>query len=116
MRIRYQADADLKLSIIQAMLPREPGLDFRNAQAANLVGLSDSEVLAVAARESRVLVSHDRRTMPHYFPTFIRTQSSPSLLIIPQDLPMAAAIDELLLIWLASEAEEWVDRICYLPL
>jgi hypothetical protein len=28
----------------------------------------------------------------------------------------AAAIEELLIIWLASGAEEWVNQICYLPL
>src|SRR5262245_29432854 len=116
MRIRFQADADLRIAIIKAIVRREPGLDFQSARAADLFGLSDAEVLAAAAREGRLLVSHDRRTMPHHFSTFIETKSSPGLLIIPQGIAIAVAVEELLLIWLASEPEEWVDRICYLPL
>jgi hypothetical protein len=36
--------------------------------------------------------------------------------LIPQRLPVALAIEEIILIWEASEAEEWKDQIAYLPL
>jgi hypothetical protein len=36
--------------------------------------------------------------------------------LINQDLPIAQAVDELLLIWEASTAEEWYDQVRYLPL
>jgi hypothetical protein len=35
---------------------------------------------------------------------------------IPERTPIASAVEELLLIWLASEPDEWIDRICHLPL
>jgi hypothetical protein len=54
--------------------------------------------------------------MPHHFATFIGRQKSPGVLILSQRTATAAAIDELLLIWTASEAEEWVNRIVLLPL
>jgi hypothetical protein len=43
-------------------------------------------------------------------------ETSPGLLVIPQHLPVAAAVEDLLLIWFATEADEWVNRICFLPL
>lgn len=116
MRVRFQADADLNHLILLATVRREPAIAFQTAPAAGLAGLSDREVLALAAREGRVLVTHDYRTMPRAFAQFVAADTSPGLLVIPQHLPLAAAADDLLLIWWASEADEWINRIAYLPL
>ena len=59
MRTRFQADADLKHAIIAGTLRRAASLDFRRAEAVPLEGLDDPVVLALAAEEGRVLVSHD---------------------------------------------------------
>src|SRR5258708_621782 len=115
MKIRFQADADLNKIILQAVIRREPNIDFLTAEAADLVGLKDPEVLTVAAKEGRVLVSHDQKTIPGHFSEFIVHTQSPGLLLIPQHFPIAAAMEDILLIWFASEAEEWVNRIRYLP-
>jgi hypothetical protein len=56
MKVRFQADADLKHAIVRATLRREPTIDFRSAASADLAGRDDMEVLAIAAREGRVLV------------------------------------------------------------
>jgi len=116
MKIRFQADADLNQIILLATVRREPAIDFRTALAAGLTHLSDKEVLATAARAGRLLVTHDQRTMPRHFAEFITTQTSPGLLIIPQHLPVALVVEDLVLIWSTTEAEEWINRICFLPL
>lgn len=116
MKIRFQADADFKQAILRGVLRREPGMDFQTASVAGLSGLTDLEVLAIAAQDSRVIVSHDQRTMPHYFSEFIATQTSPGLIIIPQKILIAVAVEELLLIWVASSPDEWINRVCRLPL
>ena len=95
---------------------REPTIDFKSAVSAGLAGLADPEVLALAARENRVLVSHDQATMPDHFGRFVASRSSPGLIIVPQHVPPAVAAEELTLIWQATDAEEWTDRIFYLPL
>jgi hypothetical protein len=58
-RLRFQADADLNQIILHAVIRREPTLDFQTAEAAGLAGLRDPAVLVLAAREGRVLVTHD---------------------------------------------------------
>ena len=73
-------------------------------------------MLAIAAREGRILLTHDHKTMPRHFGDFIASNSSPGLLVIPQHISPSAAVEDLLLIWAATEAEEWINRICYLPL
>ncbi|MBI3801070.1 MAG: DUF5615 family PIN-like protein [Deltaproteobacteria bacterium] len=116
MTIRFQADADLNLIILLATIRREPRIDFLTAEAAGLTGLKDPEVLTIAAREGRVLVSHDQKTMPRHFAEFIAHTPSPGLLIVSQHLPVATAIADLLLIWFTTEAEEWINQIRFLPL
>lgn len=71
MKVRFQADADLNQIILLAVIRREPSIDFQSAVTADLPGVEDPEVLARAARESRVLVTHDRKTMPRHFADFI---------------------------------------------
>ena len=116
MIVRFQADANLNQIILLAVRRREPAVDFHTATEAGLAGLIDPEVLALAAHDGRILVTHDRKTMPHHFAEFITTATSAGVLIIPQQLSVAAAVDDLLLIWHATEAEEWINQIRSLPL
>jgi hypothetical protein len=87
----------------------------RSAQAARLDRIPDPEVLAFAADEGRILVSHDFQTMPKHFRQFTQGRRSPGVLLVRQDLPIGEAIETLLLIWEASEADEWVNRLCLAP-
>ena len=117
MRVRFQADADFNHIIIKAALRREPAIDFQTAEPANLVGLDDLEVLAIAAKADRVLLTHDRRTMPKHFAEFIMRERSPGVIIVPQRTALRAkVVEDLILIWTACDASEWVNRIQSLPL
>jgi len=101
---------------VRAVCRREPSVDFQTAQVAGLSGVADPEVLGRVAEEGRVLVTHDFQTMPNHFAEFIVTQQSAGLLLIPQHLPIASAVEDLLLIWATMEADEWINLIWYLPL
>ncbi len=116
MRVRYQADADLNQTIVLAAVRLAPTIDFQTAEQADLEGVEDPEVLARAAAFGRILVTHDRRTMPWHFAAFISEHQSPGVLVVSQKMPVSLAAEELVLIWASSEAQEWTDRICALPL
>jgi hypothetical protein len=81
-----------------------------------LRALSGLDVLILAAREGRVLVSHDRRTMPQAFAKLVGSNVSPGLLIVSQKADLLTAISDLLLVWMASEAEEWINQVGTIPL
>jgi hypothetical protein len=49
--------------------------------------------------------------MPGHFGEFIKDNSSPAVLIIPQKRKIKRAIEGLILLWMASEAEEYVNSI-----
>jgi hypothetical protein len=116
MKIRFQADADFNEDMVLGLLRREPSIDFQTAGEAGLRGLTDDIVLKRAAEEGRILMTHDRRTMPYHFAELISGSHSPGVFIIAQKVGIHRAIEELLTIWSASESEEWIDRIVDLPL
>jgi hypothetical protein len=116
MTIKFQADNDLNQVIVSAVKRREAEVDFQTAHAAGLHGLSDPEVLALAARDGRVLVTHDLKTMPDHFAMFIAKQTSSGVIMVPQRLSVGEVVDDLSLIWRASSAKEWQNRIASLPL
>ena len=116
MKISFQADNDLNQKIVAIILRREPTIDFQTAAQINLHDLDDLTVLSLTAFENRLLISHDQSTMPDYFAEFISENTSSGLLIAPQTLTLNVVVEETIMIWAASEAEEWQNRIAYLPL
>lgn len=111
MRIKFQADADLNDDIIKAIKRRAPEIDFQNANDAGLEGLEDAVVLALSAIENRVLVTHDRRTMPTHFAAFILEHDCPGVIVVSKKTPIQIVVDELVLIWGAANSDEFRNRI-----
>jgi|SRR6266849_630958 len=109
MKIRFQADNDLDQRIVVATRRLDPSVDFQTAGVLGLHHEPDCRVLMLAAHAGRVLVSHDRRTIPDELRTFIRSQTSPGVIIVSQKMPISRAAELLHLLWSASEAEEYVN-------
>lgn len=115
-RIRFQADADLDMTIVRGLRRRQPAIDIQSADDAGLRGVPDADVLAFCARQGRILVSHDKRTMPGHFATFLaHNDQSPGVFLIDQAVAIGTAIESLYLVWAASEPEEWTNRLERLP-
>ncbi len=114
---KFQADNDLRSSIRTGVLRHEPSIDFQSAVAARLDGIPDPEVLRLAMVQGRILISHDENSIPGHFTDFLNGgHRSPGVLIVPQGAPVGRVIESILLVWIASEAAEWVDRIVWLPI
>lgn len=115
MRPRFQADADLNQKIVSGVRRREPSVDFQDARQGGVIGLPDREVLRLAAASGRILVTHDRKTMPEHWARLLETDWSPGVVVVAQDLEVGTAIEYLLLVWAASEAWELRNAILFVP-
>lgn len=62
------------------------------------------------------LVTHGRQTMLRHFARFVETETSPGIILVTQQLDIGRAIEDLLLIWAASESEEWQNKAGYVPI
>ncbi|MEO0516977.1 MAG: DUF5615 family PIN-like protein [Cyanobacteria bacterium P01_A01_bin.116] len=114
--VQFQAEADLNQAIVTGILRRCPDIIFRTATESNLEDLKDAAVLALSAKQQRILVTHDRRTMPTEFADFIVSNPSSSVLIVSKRTALETVIAELILIGTATTAEEWINRIAKIPL
>jgi hypothetical protein len=61
--LRLATDEDFNNRIVRGLLRRQPDLDLVRIQDAGLAGTDDDEVLAWAASEGRILITHDVTTM-----------------------------------------------------
>ena len=79
--------------------------------------MDDLAVLRKAALEGRILVSHDKRTMPKALAA-LRNEGleSPGVfLVIPQNAEIQPVCESLILAWAASDSLEWQNRITKIP-
>jgi len=75
------------------------------------------QVLEYAAGQGMIVVSHDVNTMAHQaYQRLAAGQPMPGLVLARQTASVKSVIDDLLLIWAASEAEEWEGQVRFLPL
>jgi hypothetical protein len=95
---RWLADADLNGAIVSGVVRRTKVLNFKRAEEVPLESLSDEAVLAIAAEDGIVLVSHDVTTMPDHFREYIRHNDSLGIVLVPQELNIGKAIESILLI------------------
>jgi predicted nuclease of predicted toxin-antitoxin system len=116
-RPRLLADNDLNDAIVVGVLRREPVAEFARLRDLGMATSSDPEVLNFATREHWIVVSHDVNTMREAPATrLVMGLPMSGLLLVHQRTPVFAIIESLILIWAASEAEEWAGQIEFLPL
>jgi hypothetical protein len=62
--LRLLADENFNGDIVRGLLLRQPDLDIVRVQDVGLAGAGDADVLAWAAENKRVVLTHEHRTMP----------------------------------------------------
>lgn len=115
--IRLLPDENFNGDIVRGLLLRQPDLDLVRVQEVGLAGAEDPDVLAWAAQNNRIILTHDRATMPDYaYERASAEQAMCGVFILDDRFPIGRAIEEILLMSECSEQQEWRDRIVYLPL
>ena len=116
MKVRFLADANFNQKIVAGLLLREPSVDFALPQAIIPERMNDPDVLDLANLSGRILASHDVTTMPRWFDRCVAERRCAGLILVPERVPIRDVIEDLHLIWHLTEAEEWVNRMEWLPL
>lgn len=115
--ILLAADENFNNAILRGVLRRKPDLDIVRIQDVGLSGADDPTILAWAAKENRVLLTHDVATITHY--AYERVKAGlpmPGVFEVPYGFSVGEIIEDILLIAEYSLDGEWEGQVRYLPL
>lgn len=115
--LKLAADENFNNNIVRGILRRQPDADIVRIQDVGLSGAHDSIVLEWAAKEQRVLLTHDVTTITKY--AYERTRlrkPMPGAFEVNRATPIGIAIEDILLPIECSLEGEWSGQVRYLPL
>jgi hypothetical protein len=115
--IRFLADEDFNHAILRGVALTLPAFDVVSVHDVGLSGHHDTVLLEWAARENRVLLTHDARTMKDFaYDRVLNRVTMPGVFVVPQDVAIGIAVDQIATIAGASLDGEWEGQVRYLPL
>jgi hypothetical protein len=115
--LRLLFDHNFNHRILRGLEKRIPNLDYTTPQKLNRIKEKDSEHLEWAEKENRVIVTHDVNTFTDAaYKKILNGEKMFGLIVVPQNMPIGVAIDELEIITTCSKENEFENRIEYLPL
>jgi len=114
--LRLLTDQDFDHDILRGLIRRIPRLDSVTAFEIGMKEATDPQLLTRAAQEGRIIVTHDRKTMPRHATDLMAVgKNIAGVFVVPRSLPLRQAIEELELMITCSANDEWVIVIRYLP-
>lgn len=110
-------DENFDQRILRGLRLEVPHVDYIVVQETELKGLRDPLLLAWAAENQRILVTHDVNTIPKYaYERVLASQPMSGVIVIPEDLAVGKAIEELATLIECCEPEELNNQVKYLPI
>jgi len=115
--LRLLADENFNGRILRALQRQIPDLDVLRVQDTHVGGADDQTLLQFAADENRILLSHDVETLVGYAWERVRSgMAMPGVIVALTDRPIGQIIEDLEVLLLASQPEEFEAQIRFLPL
>jgi hypothetical protein len=114
--MRLLADENFNGSILRGLIRRLPNLDIVRIQDVGLIHADDPIILAWAADEGRILLTHDVATVTAY--AYERVKSGlpmPGVVEVIATAPIGQIIDDLCLFVCCSQPNEYEGQILFIP-
>jgi hypothetical protein len=110
------ADENFDNAIIRGLLLRQPACDIVRIQDAGMAGMADPDILAWAAHEGRVLLTHDVATCIRFSSGRVYAgEAMPGLIVVVQGASIGTVIDDLLLLSECSLPGELEGQVVFIP-
>ncbi len=115
--IKLLTDENFDGDILRGMLRRMPDLDVMRVQDIGLSQTPDPIILAWAAANQRILLTHDMKTIPDFANDRVRAgELMPGVFLVNDQMPKGQAIEELLFAIECLDAEAAKDEVRRFPL
>jgi hypothetical protein len=114
--LRVLVDENFDERILDGLRLAEPNMDVVRVQDVGLDAMDDREILEWAAIEDRVLVTHDRETIPGFVKARLNAgQRVVGAIIVGKWGATTRILFELRLTIVLGDPDEWDNRITYVP-
>jgi hypothetical protein len=115
--LRLLIDENFNHRILRGLKLRLPLIDYRVVRQIGMSGFPDLDLLRWAARENRIIVTHDRETMIPYAQHCLRIgEPMAGVIFVPEQMAIGRAISDLELMIECLSPAELIDQIKYVPI
>jgi hypothetical protein len=115
--LTFMADENFNGDITRGLLRKQVDLDLVRVQDVGLGKGIDPEVLEQAATDGRIVLTHDRKTMPNFaFARIARGERMPGVLVVNDHMPIGQANNEILLYAHLASPDELENQVKYMPM
>ena len=115
--IRFLADENFDNRILRGLRRENAEADIVRVQDTELYQAKDPDVLEWAAKEGRIVLTRDLKTMPHYAYERVRAgKPMPGMVAVQPNAPVGTVIEDILLLIETTEPEALKDQVVYIPL
>jgi predicted nuclease of predicted toxin-antitoxin system len=111
------ADQNFTGAVLEGLRLRVPELDVLRTEDVGIKRFQDEQILAWAADEDRLILTHDAKTFVHAaYERLAKGVHFSGVVLVPANLSIGAAIDEITILLLCTSDDELRDRVVRLPL
>jgi predicted nuclease of predicted toxin-antitoxin system len=115
--LRLAADENFDNDILKELLRQRPELDIIRVQDAGHSGANDPTVLEWASQQERILLTHDKRTMPKFAYDRLREGlPMPGVLLVSREPSIGDIVEDILIQIEATPSDEWQGQVRYVPI
>ena len=110
------ADENFSHRVLRGVKRRIKSLDMLVAQKVGISGVNDPALLAWAAEQQRIVLTHDRQTLPKHAYERVRAGlRMPGVIVVSDTLPVGVAINLVTLYIECGRAEDFENQVVFLP-
>ncbi len=114
--MRFLTDENFNGAILRGLIRRLPELDLVRVQDVGLMNADDPTILEWAAREERILLTHDVATITMYaYERINKGLPMPGVVEVIATASIGRILDDLELFVQCSLPEEYDGRILFIP-
>lgn len=115
--ISFLVDQNVNEQILDGLTRRDATLEFIHVRDVDLAAAPDPTVLEWAAEHGLVLLTHDRKTIPHFaYARVVAGLPMPGVFLIDDQMPIGLAIEEIFVAVYCLTPDECKDCVRYFPM
>jgi predicted nuclease of predicted toxin-antitoxin system len=114
--LRLLADENFNGAVISGLRLKAPHLDLVRMQDEGLRGADDPAILEWAARENRIVLTHDKKTFFDFaYARLAQSLPMPGVIVFKDREAIGETIETIMMLDECSSPDEWNERVVMLP-